>query len=175
MRRRRRRRCLLFCQKVGPAPPSLTPLKIFGFWQTSSASKYCIILQHLQKKFSTSFLFMDHPLKTSAIFHDFWPLPPPVGSFLLLSVGKFEEFLTPPPYADVLNGWSLIWNRGSFRIKLIYFRSFKGPLFYKQENVRKLLLHARLYSEAALETLKGLMSFSSNYLSQGHSGFYCTV
>ena len=28
----------------------------------------------------------DHPFKTSAKFHDFWPLPPTVGSFLLLKV-----------------------------------------------------------------------------------------
>ena len=50
----------------------------------------------------------DHPFKTSAKFHDFWPLPPPVGSFLLLSIGKFGKFLTPPPLknAYVLNGWS---------------------------------------------------------------------
>ena len=44
------------------------------------------------------------------IFLDFWPLPPlTVGSFLLLSVGKFGKFLTPPPLknADVLNEWSL--------------------------------------------------------------------
>ena len=34
--------------------------------------------------------------------------PPTVGSFLLLSVGKFGKFLTPPPLenADVLDGWS---------------------------------------------------------------------
>ena len=37
------------------------------------------------------------------------PSPPTVGSFLVLSVGKFGKFLTPPPleHADVLNGWSL--------------------------------------------------------------------
>ena len=40
----------------------------------------------------------------------FDPYPPTVGSFLVLSVGKFGKFLTPPPqeHADVLNGWSLI-------------------------------------------------------------------
>ena len=32
----------------------------------------------------------------------------PVGSFLLLSIGKFDQFLTPPPKnADIFNGWSL--------------------------------------------------------------------
>ena len=33
-----------------------------------------------------------------------------VGRFLLLSVGKFGKFLTPPPLenGDVLNGWSLM-------------------------------------------------------------------
>ena len=52
----------------------------------------------------------NRPLKTSANFHDFWPLPPSVGSFFLLSVSKFGKFLTPPSLknADVLNGWSLI-------------------------------------------------------------------
>ena len=39
----------------------------------------------------------------------FDPYPPTVGSFLLLSVGKFCKFLTPPPLQNenVLNGWSL--------------------------------------------------------------------
>ena len=48
-------------------------------------------------------------LKRRQILRIFLPLPPPVGSFLLLSVGKFGQFLTPPPIrnADVLNGWSL--------------------------------------------------------------------
>ena len=48
-------------------------------------------------------------LRRRQIFHDFWSLPPPVGSFLLLSIGQFCKFLTPPPLknADVLNGWSL--------------------------------------------------------------------
>ena len=34
----------------------------------------------------------DHPFKTSTNFHNFWPLPTSVGSFLLLSVGKFGKF-----------------------------------------------------------------------------------
>ena len=40
-------------------------------------------------------------------FFDTYPFT--VGSFLLLSVGKFGKFLTPPflKNADVLNGWSL--------------------------------------------------------------------
>ena len=48
----------------------------------------------------------DHPFKTSANLPDF--LTPPVGSFLLLSVHKFDKFLTSPPLtnADVLNGWA---------------------------------------------------------------------
>ena len=38
----------------------------------------------------------------------FDPYTPSVGSFLLLSIGKFGQFLTLPPLknADVLNGWS---------------------------------------------------------------------
>ena len=45
-------------------------------------------------------------------FMIFDPYPPTVGSFLLLSIGKFGQFLTPPPLknADVLNGWSLSGN-----------------------------------------------------------------
>ena len=40
--------------------------------------------------------------------HFFDPHPPTVACFLVLSVGKFGKFLTPPPleHADVLNGWS---------------------------------------------------------------------
>ena len=51
----------------------------------------------------------DYPLRRRQIFKIFDPYPPPVGSFLLLSIGKFGQFLTPPPLknADVLNGWSL--------------------------------------------------------------------
>ena len=58
----------------------------------------------------------------------FEPYPPPVGSFLLLSVGKFGQFFTHPPLknADILNGWflfevliwtnliGLIWILGGF-------------------------------------------------------------
>ena len=54
--------------------------------------------------FESSISIRDHPFKTI-----FDPYPPSVGSFLLLSVGKFGQFFTPPPLrcADVLNGWSL--------------------------------------------------------------------
>ena len=48
----------------------------------------------------------DHPFKTSANYSQFLPpASPTVGSFLLLSVGKFGKFLTPSPLknADVLN------------------------------------------------------------------------
>ena len=43
-------------------------------------------------------------------FTIFYPYSPPVGSFLLLSIGKFGQFFTPLPLknADVLNGWSFI-------------------------------------------------------------------
>ena len=46
----------------------------------------------------------DHPCKTSADFHNFWPLTP--------SVDKFTNFWpAPPPYlrnTEILNGWFLI-------------------------------------------------------------------
>ena len=47
-------------------------------------------------------------LRRWQIFMIFYPYPPPVGSFLLLSVSKIGKFLTPPPLknADILNGWS---------------------------------------------------------------------
>ena len=47
-------------------------------------------------------------LRRRQISQIFDPYPPTVGSFLVLSVGKFVQFLTPPPlwHADVLNGWS---------------------------------------------------------------------
>ena len=50
-------------------------------------------------------------LDVSKFFTIFDPYPPTASSFLLLSVGKFGKFLTPPPpleHADVLYGWSLI-------------------------------------------------------------------
>ena len=39
----------------------------------------------------------DHPFMTSANFHDFLLRPPSIGSLLLLSFGKFGQFLTPSP------------------------------------------------------------------------------
>ena len=55
--------------------------------------------------------------------HIFDPYPPTVGSFLVLSVGKYGKFLTPPPleHADVLNGWSL-------RSKVLQQQLFKTEL-----------------------------------------------
>ena len=46
----------------------------------------------------------DHPFKTSANFHDLWPLPSAV--ILMLSAGKFGQSLTPPllENSNVLNG-----------------------------------------------------------------------
>ena len=51
-------------------------------------------------------------LRRRQIITLFDPYPPTVGSFIVLSVGKFGKFLTPPPlrHADVLNGWSLMQN-----------------------------------------------------------------
>ena len=47
-------------------------------------------------------------LRRWQIFTILDPYPLPFGSFLLLSVGKFGKFLTPPPKnANVLNQWSL--------------------------------------------------------------------
>ena len=59
-------------------------------------------------RFKTLMLGTIH-LRRRQIFTIFDPYPPTVGSFLVLSVGKFGKFLTPPPlrHADVLNGWSL--------------------------------------------------------------------
>ena len=68
------------------------------------------------------FLHGDHPFKTSANFHDFWPLPPcHRHSSKMLMKGIFDPYVlwpfdhrqmgTPlPPLrnADVLNVWSLI-------------------------------------------------------------------
>ena len=54
-------------------------------------------------------MLRDHPFQTLAIFYtSLTPYPPTVGTFLVLSVGKFGKFLTPSPleHADILNGWS---------------------------------------------------------------------
>ena len=56
--------------------------------------------------FERRFHNRDHPFRTSTNFRDFWPLPPSVSIYLLLSVGKFGKRLTPPPLRKVLNGWS---------------------------------------------------------------------
>ena len=50
------------------------------------------LLKNLSRSTCKNSLFIrDHSFKTSANFHDFWPLPPPVGRFLLVSVGKFGK------------------------------------------------------------------------------------
>ena len=58
---------------------------------------------------------------TSAHFYDFLSLPPPVGSFLLLSVSKFGQFLTPPPKKCRRLKWMVPWvkicHRPSLQIK----------------------------------------------------------
>ena len=48
-------------------------------------------------------------LRRRQFFTIFDPLPPCVGSLLLLSIDKFDQFLTLSPLqiADVVNGWSL--------------------------------------------------------------------
>ena len=48
-------------------------------------------------------------LRHRQFFTIFDPYPPPSAVFLLLSIGKFGEILTPSPLknADVLHGWSL--------------------------------------------------------------------
>ena len=50
--------------------------------------------------------------KRRQIFTIFYPYSPTVGSNLILSVGKFGQFLNPPPLrsADVLNGWFQSYN-----------------------------------------------------------------
>ena len=64
--------------------------------------KVTVLSQILNSKIQICFSFWidhlrDHPFKTSANFHNFWPLPP--------HVGKFGRFLTPPP----LKNRSLKW------------------------------------------------------------------
>ena len=83
------------------------------------------IQQHLNCKLSTSsivcrnFSLWDYPFNTSASFYNFWSRLPPIGSFLLLSIGKFDQFLTPPlKNADVVNGWFLF--RNSNRYSMTY-------------------------------------------------------
>ena len=43
------------------------------------------------------FCIRDHPFKTSANFMQFLTPPPLHWQFLLLSIGKLDQFLTPPP------------------------------------------------------------------------------
>jgi hypothetical protein len=53
-------------------------------------------------------------------------LPPPAVFYYYVSVGKFYQFLTPPPLqtADVLNGWSLIGRPTDTKVEKI----LKGSL-----------------------------------------------
>ena len=71
----------------------------------------------------------------------FDPNPSTVGSSLVLSVGKFGQFLTPPPlkHADILNGWSLTLNQlahvdGEFCITLVFMEILHQIVFLQAEN-----------------------------------------
>ena len=89
-------------------------VKTFGFWQTSSASKYC----STYKKSSLP-VFMDLPFKTSKFLRFLNPTPSRRHFFITIHRQIWRIFDPSPQLnGNVLNGWSLIWNRGSFRIKL---------------------------------------------------------
>ena len=64
-------------------------------------------------------------LRRRQIFTIFDPYPSPIGSFLLLSVSKFGQFLTPPP-ANILNGWS----HSSKIIKLLRLNNYPITLWF---------------------------------------------
>ena len=51
----------------------------------------------------------DHPFKTSANFHHFWPLPSSTGSFFTTIRQQFWTIFDPSPLknADISLGWSL--------------------------------------------------------------------
>ena len=65
----------------------------------------------------------EHPFKTSANFSQYLTLTP--LPFLLLSIGKIGQLLTPPPLksADVLNGWSHTWIALNFLLMIWTMRS----------------------------------------------------
>ena len=58
-------------------------------------------------------------LERSQSLRDFWPIPPYVGSLLILSVGKFQWILTHPPIqiADILNRCKIIIDKNNFRFR----------------------------------------------------------
>ena len=71
----------------------------------------------------------NHSCKTSANFHDFWPLPPyhrayegDFWSLCTVTFGPSAHGDTPPPlrHADVLNGWSLSKLKFSYTIFTFY-------------------------------------------------------
>ena len=81
-----------------------------GSWNDKLSDSNSGAFSKLKKKLEEEFNKGTIYLRRRQIFHKFDPYLPTVGSFLVLSVGKFGKFLTPPPleHADVLNGWSLI-------------------------------------------------------------------
>ena len=68
---------------------------IFNHWES-----LCIMRKYLRLfnviRLTLTMVVWDHPFKTSANFHDFWPLPPSVGSF-------FYYY----PSANLANFWPL--------------------------------------------------------------------
>ena len=94
-----------------------------GFFEGQLSNRDYISL-HSNADESISYFYdslRDHPFKTSANFHDFWPLPPyHRHSDKILMKGIFDPYVlwpfgqrpmgTPLPpirHADFLNGWSL--------------------------------------------------------------------
>ena len=121
-------------------------------------------------------LLRDHPLKRSASFHDFWPLPPyhrhsskmlmkgifdphVLWPFDLLSIGTWGH-PSPLRHADVLKEWSLIWPQDLKTDVLFVFFSYTRCLF-KYQRERNSYAAAVSKKSAILRRPKNLKKIST--------------
>ena len=96
--------------------------------------------------FSALSRLRDHPLKTSANFHDFWPLPPSAGSFFTTIHRQIGQFLIPSPLKEK-NAYALIDGPLIKLLSCLYFPMFNQVPFKQTTNYGRWMNRSKiLYS-----------------------------
>ena len=75
---------------------------------TKIAQNFISVLYIFYPTISCRISARDHPFKTPANFHDFLPLPPPIGSFYATIRRQIWQIFDPSPLknTEILNAWS---------------------------------------------------------------------
>ena len=113
------------------------------------------------------------------IFHDFWPLPPTVGSFLLLSVDKFGKFLTPsPPKKCRRLKWMVPLVFFIFSVIVLRWKSFKfywnswrRSILIMDLTIRQIIYHLKQYQICLFVCLNWTL-FLGNFFGSGKNNIF---